>query len=183
MCYVLPNFQTSTKRINNTPRFKTFFILKNIDLFLTLFKFKYVFGKANLRLTILNFFFFRGTFLFFFSISKRLSAHLTNNITQTGVYWNFKFLNEFFKAGKSFTSTNSLTVSLFTNLYLLSLKFINFKTVNLYYKKIFLFFFFISNIWAQHSSRSPLFMNFFFIRNNAKFFKFLSGYFLKVYNI
>lgn len=128
------------------------------------------------------FFFKKGIHKNFYSILVNLSGNYSNRLTLTGVYWNFKLVDKFLNQSffnKAFKISNFFLF----NLYFLSIKMTNVKLSNLFFKNFFFFIlFFFSEIWYQFNPNWSVYLNFFFAKNNFKFYKFYTGYFLRSNN-
>jgi hypothetical protein len=183
MSYVIQNFAKKSHHVVVTPRFKIFLILKWMNFFLFFFRFDHVY-KKKLKFVKLFFFFFRkGLFTTFYNSLKNLSANYSNKITNTAVYWSFNLLNNFWDS----KVVNELPIEIYNsslfNSYFLSIKTINVKITKTYFKYVYFFFlFYLSDLWLQFDMSFKFYLNFFFIRNNFKIYKFHNGYFLRLYN-
>lgn len=183
MSYVIQNFLKNNQRTAVTPRFKIFIILKWANFFLFFFKFNSYFKKNSKFNSFYTFFFKKGLFRTFYESLINLSANYMNKITITGVYWNFKILNNFLNFNLIPKNLPSTDPYYFYNLYFLAIKLINVKLTKTHFKLFFFFtLFYFSEQWLQFDSNLKFYLNFFFIRNALKTYKFYNGYFLRVYN-
>lgn len=182
MSYVIQNFYKPNYKFAITPRLRIFISLKSINFFLFFFKFKN-FLILPLYTPLFGFFFNKGLTDYFYKLLLDFSGNYSNVVSATGVYWNFKILDNFLKTNQAIFPIKNLNESYFFNLYYLSIKIINMKLNKTYFKNIFFFFIlFLSEIWYQFHTHIFFYLNFFFIKNNFKMYKFYNGYFLRVYN-
>jgi hypothetical protein len=183
MSYVIQNFLKPTNRIIVMPRFKTTVIINSLRIFIFFFKFSNFEIKPSYHLFFKNFFFSKGLLKTLNSMLDKFSINYTNTILHTTTYWSFKLI-EFFFEHKILPSTIITHSNKFNrNLYFLSIKTTRIKVVKTFVKNLFFYFiFFFNDLWQQHTGLLYFYLNFFFIRNNYKFYKFFGGYFFKLYN-
>lgn len=182
LSYVIQNFSKNNNKIIFTPRFKIFLVLKWINLFMFFFKFNNFYKNYYNLNSFFLFFFKKGIYQNFYKILINLSGNYVNRLTVTGVYWNFKSVDQFLTKSL-FKKTLKISNFFLFNLYFLSIKIINIKLNNSFFKNFFFYIlFFFSEIWYQFNNNWSVYFNFFFVKNNFKFYKFYTGYFLKLNN-
>ena len=192
MSYVIQNFNDINKRVTLTPRFKFFFLLKNLNKFLIFFKFNSFlnsFSKINnLEISYLNVFFkyfFSKQFIkLTYQFNLTYVGNYTNNLIKSYIFYFFFNLNNFLKFNTCvFISKKFHTSKFFYNIYYFSIKSLNVKIPSLFYKNIFFYFMLINSfIWYQHTSNLKFYLNFIFINYNLKISRFYNGHFLRIYN-
>ncbi len=192
MSYVIQNFNDINKRVTLTPRFKFFFLLKNLNKFLIFFKFNSFlnsFSKINnLEINHLNvflkYFFSKQLIKFTYQFNLTYVGNYTNNLIKSYIFYFFFNLNNFFKFNTCiFINKKYHTSEFLYNIYYFSIKSLNVKIPSLFYKNIFFYFMLINSfIWYQHTSNLKFYLNFIFINYNLKISRFYNGHFLRVYN-
>ncbi len=191
MSYVIQNFYDSNRKLNLTPRFKFLFFMNNLEKFFFFFKintFSSLSNKLNLN-KINNFniffkyFFSKQLIKFFFQLNLNLVNNYNNNVLKSSIFIIFYNFNKFFNINKFFLNKNFENTFLLFNFYFLSIKTINIKINNNFYKNLFFYFMFINSfIWFQYCNSFKFYLNFIFINYTLKSFRFYNGHFLRIYN-
>jgi len=181
--YVVQNFSKFKSKIVITPRFKVMIMSRQVNLPFVFSKFQLTNSHIKSYNTFLFFFYAKGLFNFFYNVFLRLSSNYNKQFTNTSIFWAFKTLDGFLYS-KKFSNVSPIVSSFFLyNSYFLSVKINNAKIFKTYFKSVFFFsLFYFTEQWYQFTSLSTFRLNFFFVRNNFKLYKFFGGYFFKVYN-
>ena len=191
MSYVIQNFHDFNKKLTLTPRFKFFFILNNLEKFFIFIKLNTFFNKINIS----NIFLINHFFLFFkyffakqyikliFNSNLDFSGNYTLNLTKSFLFHIFFNFFNFFKNKNNNIKQYQFFNNYLFNLYFTSVKALNIRINNSFYKNFFFYLMLINSfIWYQHTSYLKFYLNFIFINYNLKTFRFYNGHFLKVYN-
>lgn len=182
MSYVIQNFHKLNSSLVVTPRFKIFFSLVSINFFLFFFKFINEFKFKYLK-SFYTFFFSKGLTYFFYNLNQHLFANYSNKLVLTGVYWNFKNLNDFLNLNNEKKNVIKLNNFFFFNLYFLSIKILNVKLTKSHFKNVFFFIIlYFSEYWYQFAPNLKFYLNFIFVKNNFKLYRFYNNFFFKIYN-
>ena len=191
MSYVIQNFYDSNKKVSLTPRFKFFFLLNNIEKFFFFIKINTFLNFSNkLNLNNLNnlnlffkYFFSKQFIKFLFQFNLNLVGNYTNNLTKSSIYAIFYNLNKFFNLNKIIVFKKFENDNLIFNIYYTSVKSLNTRLNNNFYKNIFFYFMIINPfLWYQHSSSLKFYLNYVFINYTLKSFRFYNGHFLRIYS-
>jgi len=192
LSYVIQNFYDSNRKIALSPRFKFFYIFKNINKFFIFIKLNSFF-KFNHLYNIFNINYFNPFFKHFFTKSYikliyntnlTLLGNYTNNLTKSFIFLIFfNFINFFKNKNIIFINQFFNPSKFFFNSYIIPIKAINIKLSKFFYKNLFFYFLItISFIWYQHTSNLNFYLSFFFINYNLKTFRFFNNHFLRIYN-
>ena len=192
MSYVIQNFYETNKKLTITPKLKFLFILKNLEKFFIFFKIN-TFLNLTTKLNFLNINLYSPFFKYFFSkyyiklifqLNFNLLGNYINNLTKSYIYNIFYNLLKYFSGSYYFSPQNHYFCNKFLfNLYFYTIKTINVRINNNFYKNIFFYLLLINPfLWYQHTSNLRLYLNFIFVNYNLKVSRFYNGYFLRIYN-
>jgi len=191
LSYVIQNFYEPSKKISLTPRFKILLIFKNIEKFIIFLKFNTLFYythtfhifKFTLYLSFFKYFFSKLYIKWIYNLNFELVNNYTSNQLKSSIFGIFSSLN-FFLSNKAISPlSNLIKEEYFFNQYFGSIKTLNTRLNNTFFKNDFFFqMLVVSCLWHQYSQFSNFHSNFIVVINNLKTFRFYGGYFLKVYS-
>jgi hypothetical protein len=192
LSYVIQNFYENNKKLTITPKFKFLFILKNLEKFFIFFKINTFLNLTN-KLNFLNINLYSPFFKYFFSkyyiklifqLNFNLLGNYINNLTKSYIYNVFYNLLKYFtNSFNFFPKKHSICNKFLFNLYFYTIKTINVRINNNFYKNIFFYFMLINPfLWYQHTSNLKFYLNFIFVNYSLKISRFYNGHFLRIYN-